>query len=247
MLPASFLLALVSGPAFAVEVTGQVRGTVVDADGLPIPGAAVSIEGPNFLGGAKATTDEDGNFRFVGLPPGEYTVTIIKGGFRGYQASGLLVSSGGVADFTAELKLSQAQEEITVEAVKPAVDVQKVQTGAVLTRETLRDIPNRGRSYQSATALAPGVTGGANPNVRGAFDDGNQFYVDGVNNTDPMTGTFSQNMNFDAIEEVQVITGGMDAEYGRSLGGAINIVTRSGGNEFSGDAQLLYSNKSIQL
>ncbi len=238
---------LASGPALAVEVTGQIRGQVVDADGLPIPGATVSVESPNYLGGASAQADDDGRFRFVALPPGEYTVTILKSGFLGYRATGLLVSSGGTAEFTGVLKLAKAGEELTVEYVKPAVDMQKVQTGAVLTRETLRDIPNQGRSYQGASALAPGVTGGANPNVRGAFDDGNQFYVDGVNNTDPMTGTFSQNMNFDAIEEVQVITGGMDAEYGRSLGGAINIVTRSGGNEFHGDAQFLYTNKQLQI
>lgn len=238
---------LATGPAYAVEVTGQIRGQVVDTDGLPVPGATVSVASPNYLGGSPAQADDDGYFRFVALPPGEYTVTIARSGFLGYRAEGLLVSSGGTAEFTGVLKLATAGEELTVEYVKPAVDMQKVQTGAVLTRETLRDIPNQGRSYQGASALAPGVTGGSNPNVRGAFDDGNQFYVDGVNNTDPMTGTFSQNMNFDAIEEVQVITGGMDAEYGRSLGGAINIVTRSGGNDFHGDAQLLYTNKQLQI
>jgi hypothetical protein len=242
------LLALLTArPALAVEVTGQIRGQVVDAEGMAIPGAQVTVSSPNYLGGATATSDEDGRYRFLALPPGEYTVVIQKSGFVGYQASGLLIVSGGVAELTSELKLAKAGEELTIKAVKPTVDTQKVQTGAVLTRETLRDIPNEGRSYQSATAFAPGVTGGANPNVRGAFDDGNQFFVDGVNNTDPMTGTFSQNMNFDAIEEVQVITGGMDAEYGRSLGGAINIVTRSGGNEFHGDAQLLYTNQSVQI
>ena len=233
--------------AYAVEVTGQIRGRVLDVDGLPIPGATVSVASPNYLGGATAQADDEGTFRFVALPPGQYTVTILMGGFLGYRAEGLQVSSGGTAELTGVLKLATAGEELTIEYVKPAVDTQKVQTGAILTRQTLRDIPNQGRSYQGASALAPGVTGGANPNVRGAFDDGNQFYVDGVNNTDPMTGTFSQNMNFDAIEEVQVITGGMDAEYGRSLGGAINIVTRSGGNEFHGDAQLLYTNKQLQI
>ncbi len=247
MFTSTLLALLTAGSAYAVEVTGQIRGQVVDADGLPIPGATVAAASPNYLGGASATTDEDGRFRFLALPPGEYTVTITKSGFLGYQASGLLVASSGVADFTATLKLSSGVEELTIQAVRPAVDTQKVSTGAVLTRETLRDIPNQGRSYQGAATFAPGVTGGANPNVRGAFNDGNQFSVDGVNNTDPMTGTFSQNMNFDAIEEVQVVTGGMDAEYGRSLGGAINVVTRSGGNEFHGDAQFLYTNKAVQM
>ena len=68
--------------------------------------------------------------------------------------------------------------------------------------------------------------GDGNPNMHGGFDSSNQFYVDGVNNTDPLTGTFSQNMNFDAIQEIQVITGGMDAEYGRSLGDQLHTLVR---------------------
>ena len=67
------------------------------------------------------------------------------------------------------------------------------------------------------------------------------------NTTDPLTNTFSTNMNFDAIEQIEVITGGMDAEYGRSLGGAVNIVTRSGGNKFEGDVQMLYTGTNMQI
>lgn len=240
---------LTIGSAWAVEVTGQIRGSVVDTDGLPIPGATVTVSGPNYQAGASVTSDEDGGFRFTSLPPGEYAVEVRKEGFLPYRATGLLVFTGGVASLEVGLELAVPGEELTVTEMKPTVDVQKVQTGAVFTRDTLRDIPNAGRSYQSATALAPGVNAlgmGGNPSVRGSFSDGNQFNVDGVNSTDPMTGTFSQNMNFDAIEEVQVVTGGMDAEYGRSLGGAINIVTRSGGNEYHGDAQLLVTHTAMQ-
>ncbi|MFZ5475740.1 MAG: TonB-dependent receptor [Myxococcota bacterium] len=240
------LALLAAGPAYAAEVTGQIRGTVTDADGLGIPGVTVKVSGPNYIGGATVSSNADGDFRFPALPPGEYTVEANKDGFLPYKATGLLVVTGGTSSLDVVMKLATPGAELTVEEVKPTVDVQNVRTGAVLTRETLRDIPNRGRSYQSATALAPGVTGGANPNVRGAFEDSNQFYVDGLNNTDPTTGTFSQNMNFDAIEEVQVITGGMDAEYGRALGGAINVVTRSGGNKLHGDATFLYSNNKLQ-
>lgn len=247
MAPSLTLLALLAvESAWAVEVTGQIRGQVVDADGLPIPGVTVTVTSPNYQGGATSTSNEDGAFRFPALPPGEYKVEAQKAGFLPYRATGLLVTAGGTATLEVGLKLAVQGEELTIEEVRPAIDTQKVQTGAVLTRETLRDIPNRGRSYQSATAIAPGVVGSGNANVRGSHEDGNQFYVDGVNNTDPMTGTFSQNMNFDAIEEIQIITGGMDAEYGRSLGGAINVVTRSGGNELHGDVQYLHSDKYLQ-
>lgn len=242
----TFLTLLAVQSAWAVEVTGQIRGQVVDADGLPIPGATVTVSGPNFLGGATATSDAEGDFRFPVLPAGEYTVEVRKDGFLPYRATNLLVVTGGMVTLEVPMKLAVGGEELTIEEVRPAVDIERVQTGVVLTRETMRDIPNAGRDYQGAMAAAPGVVGSGNAYVRGSFDDGNQFYIDGVNNTDPTTGTFSANMNFDAIEELQVVTGGMDAEYGRSLGGAVNIITRSGGNEFEGDVQLLYSSEKTR-
>lgn len=245
----TLLALLVPGSAYAVEVTGQIRGTVVDKDGLSIPGATISVSGPALMGGATAVTDADGRFRITSLPPGEYVVVATKEGFLTYRATGVLVITGSAANLDVELKPAVGTETIVIEEVRPAVDTRSVSSGAVLTRETMRDIPAAGRDYQGVTAVAPGVVdnGGGNPNVRGAFSSGNQYYVDGVNTTDVITGTFSQNMNYDTIEEVQVVTGGMDAEYGRSLGGAVNIVTRSGGNEFHGDAQFLYSDENLRV
>ncbi len=247
-LPTLTLLALLQTPhAQAAEVTGQVRGEVVDADGLAVPGVTISVRGANLIGGATATTDENGAYRLPALPAGEYKVEARKEGFLPYQATGVRVATGQTTGLDIALALAVGTEELTVQEVKPALDVQRVSSGAVLSRENLRDIPNPGRDYQSATSFAPGVVGSGNVHARGGFDNGNQFYIDGVNNTDPVTGTFSQNMNFDAIEELQVVTGGMDAEYGRSLGGAVNIITRSGGNTFQGDAQLLYSSEKTRL
>lgn len=244
----SLLLALsLSPPALAVEVTGQIRGQVVDPSGIGIPGLTVTASSPALMGAATATTDDDGYYRFPALPPGLYTITAKADGFFPYTATGLQVITGQSAELEVKLQPSTGAVSVDVIAAKPVVDTHKTSSGAVLTRESMRDIPNGGRDYQSLTGFAAGVVGSGNANVRGSFDDGNQFYLDGVNNTDPITGTFSQNMNYDAIEEVQVVTGGMDAEYGRSLGGAVNIVTRSGGNEFSGDAQFLYSSKPLRL
>lgn len=245
--PSLSLLALLASPVVeAAEVTGQLRGEVLDADGLAIPGVTVTVKGPNLIGGATASTNEDGAFRLPAIPAGEYILEARKDGFLPYRATGVRVATGQTTGLDIALKLAVGGAEIDIEEVKPALDTQRVSSGAVMSRETLRDIPNAGRSYQSATAFAPGVVGSGNVNARGGFDNGNQFYVDGVNNTDPTTGTFSQNMNFDAIEELQVVTGGMDAEYGRSLGGAINIITRSGGDEFSGNAQILYSSEKTR-
>lgn len=240
-LPAALLM--LSSSAAAADLTGQLRGAVVDGDGLPVPGVVINATSDSLQGGRSVDTDLDGNFRILGLPPGDYRVEAQKAGFQTVRID-VKVFTGRAAMVDIVLPMAQASEEIVIVEQKPTVDVTSTRTGVVLTKEMLRDIPNAGRDYQSAAQLSPGVVGGGNPNMRGGVFTSNQYYIDGVNTTDPLTGTFSSNINFDAMEEVQVITGGMDAEYGRALGGALNIVTRSGGNEFEGDVQLLYSGKN---
>lgn len=237
---------LVALPARAVEVTGQIRGTVIDTDGGPIPGVVVNATSPEMQGARSADTDADGQFVFLALPVGTYKVEAQKAGFRGAFAV-VDVSAGATLRIELKLDLAVAGEEITVEATRPVLDVTRTETGATLTKEMLRDIPNASRSYHSSVSLAPGVVGSGNANMHGGYYTGNQYYLDGVNTTDPLTGTFSLNMNFDAIEEIQVITGGMDPEYGRAMGGAINIQTSSGGNVFESSVQILYSGTNTQL
>ena len=121
------------------------------------------------------------------------------------------------------------------------IDTESGNQGSVLTKEFLQRIP-AGRSYQAAAQLAAGVTGGANPNIAGASSNENTYMVDGINITDPVTGTFSLNFNFDAIEQLQVLTSAYDPEYGQNLGGSINIVTDSGGNTLQFNLYSEYQN-----
>lgn len=239
-------VALLSPPAAAADLTGQLRGTVVDGDGIPVPGVVVNITGDALQGGKSIDSDADGEFRVLGLPPGEYRVEALKAGFQTVAVT-VRVFTGRSSQVDIVMPMAEAGEEIVIVEQKPTVDVTSTRTGLVLTKEMMRDIPNPARDYQTAATLAPGVVGGGNPNMRGGVMTTNQYFIDGVNTTDPLTGTFSSNLNFDAIEEVQTITGGMDAEYGRALGGALNIVTRSGGNDFEGDVQVLYSSKATRL
>ena len=226
--------------AHAVDITGQIRGEVVDADGLSIPGVTVTASSDSMQGGRQVASDDNGRFILIALPVGDYRLEAELAGFR--KATAIAhVSAGLSSSVSLVLQPMTAMEVITVEEEAPSIDASSTRAGTVMSREVLRDIPNAGRDYQTATAFAPGVVGGGNANVRGSVSYGNQFYIDGANATDPATNTFSLNMNFDAIEELQVITGGMDAEYGRAMGGAINIVTRSGSNEFESDVQVLYN------
>jgi outer membrane receptor protein involved in Fe transport len=246
---ATLLVLLLGGrSAHAVELTGQLKGTVTDPEGLAVPGVLLTLTSPELQGDRRANSGPDGDYRFVALPPGGYLLRAEAAGF-GVQEVSLRIKAGLTASGDIVLPLEIAGEELVVTSQAPVVDTTTTRTGLNVSQEMLRDIPNPGRDYQSATALAPGVNsnGSGNPNIRGGLSFGNQFYVDGVNTTDPVTNTFSLNMNYDLIEEVQVITGGMDAEYGRSLGGAVNVVTKSGGDEVEGNVQVLYSSTATQV
>ncbi|RME26120.1 MAG: TonB-dependent receptor [Deltaproteobacteria bacterium] len=235
------LLLVLPGLARASVTAGTIKGTTVDEGGLPIPGVLVTIRSDNLMGVKQQETDGDGRFFFPELPPGIYELTAEKPGFAKVVRPNLQVNIGRNTILTVEMPLQEAGEEIVVEETRPVVDTESSQRGSVLTKEFLERIP-AGRSYQSATQMAAGVTGGSNPNIGGASYNENTYLLDGVNITDPVTGTFSLNFNFDAIEQVEVLTNAFDPEYGYNLGGAINVVTESGGNVLEFEGNIYYTN-----
>ena len=191
----------------AAEQTGKINGTVYDPDGVPLAGVTVVISSSNMMGKRKIQTSEDGSFLFFGLPPGKYTIEIEQSGFLPYKQEGVRVSIGGTASLDILLEVPTAEETITVTAKRPVVDKEKTALGQSYDDEFLESVPIT-RDYQSVAQLAPGVVGGGNPNVHGGTLISNQYLVDGVNVTDPVTSTFSANFNFDAIKEVQVLSPG---------------------------------------
>jgi hypothetical protein len=240
-LAAGFAMLFIAAPAFA-QTTGQLRGTVVDADEFGIPRVTLTLEGTNLIGGKQTkSTDEEGNYVFVELPPGDYTLVASKDGFSNVRLEGIQVLVGRTTSQNVSMKSGGAGEELTVEGTRPVVDVENVTRGQVLTKEFLERIPT-GRSYQAAVQLANGVVGGANPNMGGANFNENTYMLDGANITDPVTGTFSANFNFDAIQNIEVLLGGFMPEYGQSLGGVINLVTESGSNNLKFDTSAFYTN-----
>ena len=237
-----FLVALlIAMPAFALT-TGDLRGTVTDEeDGLPIPGVSITLTGDTLIGGAQEkTTDANGTFQFTQLPPGSYQLTATKGGFQSVTVTGLSVDVNRTTIQNVALPVAGG-EEIVVEGSKNPVDVEDTTRGEVLTKEFLQRIPV-GRSYQSAVQMAAGVTGGANPNMGGSSFNENTYMLDGANITDPVTGTFSLNFNYDALQQIEVLLGGYEPEYGVSLGGVINLVTETGTNNLQFDTSVFYNN-----
>src|SRR5690606_15890297 len=132
-------------------------------------------------------------------------------------------------------------DTVTVTGTIPIVDVTNVTQTTRLRRDEFEHLPV-GRSYQSLVGVAAGVGGTGNVNAMGALSSNNLFVIDAVDTTDPATGTFGTSLNFEAIQEISVLTSAAGAEYGRAQGAIVNVVTRSGTNRFEGAFKYIFAN-----
>ena len=235
----------------AQAVTATVKGRVVDTDGAGLPGVVIVIKSKSQPSGSKQViTDIEGNYRIPLLPPAnDYIVTIDYPGFARLEYGPLDLDAGKttVADLTLRTT-EEMTETIKVESRGNVVDTESTKTSSSYNAEFIEGLPIIGHNYQDILTLAPGVTdtdGDGNPNVHGARSTGLQYRLDGGNITDPVSGTFGTNLNADIIEEVEVITSGASAEYGRADGGFANIITKSGGNDFEGKFSLFWQGKFL--
>jgi outer membrane receptor protein involved in Fe transport len=223
---------LVAFGAFA-QTTGAIVGTVAQG-ATPLPGVTVEARSPNLQGARVETTDAGGHFRLSVLPPGDYTVTASLSGFNTVTQKNVHVGLGGTV--TLEVALSPAaSEKITVTGAAPVIDVTSSSTGTNVTSETMATLPIA-RNFTAIAQVAPGTkTDASGTTVYGSTGAENQYVIDGLNTTGIRSGTDVKQLNFDFVQEVEVKTGGLQAEYGRMTGGMINAITKSGGNEFTGD------------
>ena len=234
----------------AQTTSGRLIGKVVDEQGWAIPGVTVTIFSPVLIGGAKTKiADTRGEFSFIGIAPGDYTLTVALSGFVTQERSEVKVPLGGAASIIIEMPEAIFSGEIEVVAETPVVDPTQVNTEINYTDTYMQGaaIGSANRSYQSMLAQTAGVQlAGGNPRVLGSTLGENAYYVDGANTTDPVTATFGTNFTFDSIQEIQFQTSGYEAEYGNATGGIVNLVTKSGGNHFSGTADIRYRDESFQ-
>jgi outer membrane receptor protein involved in Fe transport len=226
------IVLLVAFGAFA-QTTGAIVGTVAQA-GTALPGVTVEARSPNLQGARVETTDAGGHFRLSILPPGDYTVTATLSGFNTVTQKSVHVGLGSTV--TLEVAMSPAaSERITVTGAAPVVDVSSASTGVNVTSETMASLPIA-RNFTAVAQVAPGTkTDAAGTTVYGSTGAENEYVIDGLNTTAVRNGTEGKTLNFDFVQEVEVKTGGLPAEYGRMTGGMINAITKSGGNEFTGD------------
>jgi outer membrane receptor protein involved in Fe transport len=245
----AFVLAFalgVMGFASAQETTGTITGRIVDAQGLAMPGVSVTITGPQ--GARTVTTDAEGRYNTPLLIPGIYTVRAELAGFRAAEARNVNVVLGSTTTANLNLRVGAVTETVEVSAAASVIDTRSATTGAVLDADTLSRIPV-GRRITDALYVAPGVSSGgsvgrANPSMAGGSGLDNLYVIDGVNVSNMgygaigsysiVFGSLGTATPFDFVREIQVKTGGYEAEFGQSMGGVVNIVTKSGTNSVRG-------------
>ena len=248
---AALVAALVLGasPAVAQGVegtSGRLAGIVADANGTALPGVTVTITSPNLMGERVAVTDADGSFGFPTVPVGVYTVRAELESFVPQERTEVEVRLGRTTELHLELALGTVTESVVVIADTPVLDPEQVSISQNFSEEYLQkaSISSLNRGYQNVLTQAGGVTeingSNSNPNVLGSTFGENAYYIDGIDSTDPVTATFGINLNFDTIQEINFETGGFEAQYGRATGGVVNVITKSGGNEFGGTFDIRY-------
>ncbi|MEW6320825.1 MAG: TonB-dependent receptor [Acidobacteriota bacterium] len=257
------LLALAAVPTAEAQVatTGTIQVTVSDSDGGRLPGVTVTARAADSITTRTAVTNGVGVATLEALAPSAaYEVTAQLSGFRDLVRTNILVRSGQTTSLSLTLNLATVTEAVTVTAETPLVDVKSATTGQDITLQLTESLPT-GRSYQSYLQLVPGVlpddfTTGGNPAARSGLnysDIGgnvgvsadNFYYFDGINVTDPVTGTFGANLNTEIIQEQKVITGGIPAEFVGAPGLISNVVTKSGSNALHGSANYFFQNSNL--
>jgi len=241
------LLLAVAGLARAQETNGAIQGRIVDQQGLSVPGATVTATGPQ--GTRTATTDSEGRFNLPFLTPGVYSVRAQLQGFKSIEQRNIDVRLAQTVDLPLKMEVGGVTETVQVTASSPVIDTSTTTVGAKLDNVTLSRLPV-GRTLGDIIYIAPGVssgggTGSSNASIAGGSGLENQYVVDGVNITSVgfgglgsygrgTVGALGTGVTYDVIKEIQIKTGGYEAEYGQSTGGVVNVITKSGSNNLHG-------------
>ena len=253
---AALLVSFATGrPACAAEITGSISGVVKDASGAALPGAMVTVHGGSLpAAGRTAAANAAGAYRIPLLPPSTYDVE------AGFQAFGTQVRKAVEVALDKDTRLDFAlkpaglQEEVEVVAEAPGVDTRRSAISTSITESAIDALPLNGREFIDLVKLVPGatpVTGGASGgkldqiSIFGERAAALSFLVDGGDNNDPLNGGPFIRYTQDSIREFEVITTGYAAQYGRAQGGVTNIVTRSGGNDFTASALVFARNDAL--
>jgi hypothetical protein len=256
------MLTMVLGPgsafsalaASAQENTGSIQGVVKDQAGAVLPGAKVTATSPTSVRPFEAIADSTGYYIFPKLPAGVYTVSASQSGFKTVNKEQISVVLGKELTLDIEMPTGQVTEAVTVTASDEAIDVTSSKTATNITDEFIEKTP-KGRNFHTILQVAPGVrsepkagtAGVGGFQIDGASGSENTFIIDGVDVSNVRRGSLdsASSIPFEFIKEIQVKSAGFEAEFGGATGGVVNVVTRSGGNDFHGEVALMFTGAAL--
>ena len=237
--------------------TATMSGTVSDPQGLPVKGAKIIMTNAGTGAQRNAVTDDGGHYNLVGLPPGHYKMSVDGGAnFAVYENASIVLTVGESATFDPRLDLKGVQQTVTVSAETAPIETTKSDVSQTVEQRRIDNLPINGRSYinftltnsQTTRDMAPTI--GPAPNsglsIGGARARGTAVSVDGADAVDNSINAIRSTLSQEGIQEFQLILSNYNAEYGRASGGVINIVSKSGSNEFHGDVFGYFRNKAFQ-
>jgi hypothetical protein len=241
----AFVGILVYGVAAVAQTTGDISGRVTDISGTALPGVTIEATSPSLPGARVTVTGPSGVYRIPAIPPGTYRVRASLTGFRPVEETGT-VSLGSAMTVDLTLRI-EAEEQVVVSGETPPIDTTSTTTGTNYTADVIIRLPV-GRNYADIVRANPGVSTDFGDtegrflalSIYGATSAENQWIIDGVNTTNVQKGIQGKAINNEFVQEIEVKTGGYQAEYGRALGGVINVITKSGGNAFHGETFVYY-------
>ncbi|MCI0417536.1 TonB-dependent receptor, partial [bacterium] len=236
-----FFFILITSNIYAAETTATIIGSVLDDKGGPLPGATVTAVNVATNISRSTASDENGSYRIALLPPGTYNISVEVSGFAKETQTGIVLTVGKeiIKDLT--LKLSSTAEEIEIIGETPLIDATKSALGSTVTDTSIKSLPLNGRDYTQLSLLAPGVKAVGTLVNYGQFTIGGQrgdavnYTIDGAENNFSYTNEARTLFTQEGIEEFQLLTNRFSAEYGRSTSGVVNVISKSGTNEFHGN------------
>lgn len=241
------LVLMTSILSFGQERSGELNGVVKDSSGAVIPNATVTITNKATSRVFSTKSGTDGSYIAPQLEPGRYSVRVEAQGFSRHEAADVILLVGQRLKVDATLTVGGVEQTVQVTEEAPLIDTSRTSIAHNVTAEEFDRLP-KARTFQSLALASPSVNSGdieGGFQVNGASGAENQFTVDGVSTTSLINGKSRQDAVFEILQEVQVKTGGIDAEFGGALGGVISAVTKSGGNAFHGDLHYYYSGNGL--
>lgn len=239
---------------FAQAAGSSLSGHVNDESGAAVPGVTVTATNTQTGLQRTAVTDTDGSYRFLALPVGVYTVVAELSGFATVTTENVQLNVATPRTLNIDFKQAAVSQSITVTAEAPLVATEPA-VGTVVSQQELEGLPLNGRQFANLASLAPGtqLSVNADPTKPGqltvALNGGSgrnvNFLIDGGDNTDDTIGGALQNFNLEAVQEFKIQTMQYKAEYGRSSGGVLTVVTKTGTNEFDGSVYGFFRDKSL--